>query len=182
MDISEIARVLSRSRVAPSKLRAPRDPGICAVYLRSADALPRISVGDECLLFVGCSSDLARREFDTHFGNGQTGFSTLRRSIGALIKDQLRLSAEPRGKSNSPSNYANFKFDNEGERRLTLWMAENLDVSVYEVQADYKELKRRLIEAECPALNLSGWKNPNRALVEQMRKICADEARGSAHD
>ena len=44
-------------------------------------------------VYVGISADLARRGDEDHFRSGGSGFSTLRRSLGALLKDELKLTA-----------------------------------------------------------------------------------------
>jgi transcriptional regulator with GAF, ATPase, and Fis domain len=45
-----------------------------------------LPVGVEGLVYVGTSVNLAQREFDTHFSPRGTGFSTVRRSFGAILR------------------------------------------------------------------------------------------------
>lgn len=119
---------------------------------------------------------MAEREFDAHFAIGNTGYSTLRRSLGAVLKDELDLRSRPRGTGASKTNYTNYRFDDAGEQRLSDWMARSLRIGVHELD-DPREHERDLIAAAWPPLNLTGWANPERALIRELRKICADEAR-----
>jgi hypothetical protein len=68
-------------------------------------------------MYVGMSSNLAERD-EAHFRTGGSGFSTLRRSLGALLKQELRLSARPRGTGSSAQNYRCYQFDDAGEEQL----------------------------------------------------------------
>jgi len=129
------------------------------------------------LLYIGSSANIALRGYENHFNSQSTGFSTLRRSLGALLRDNLRLQVIPRGQGPSPSNFRNFRFEPEGEERLTEWMERNLEVGVCTLMVDFKEMELRLIKTMQPVLCLKGWKNPLSASIKAQRKICADEAR-----
>ena len=61
-----------------------------------------------------------------HFNHSHSGFSTFRRSLGAIPKQTLDLKALPRSSGQSSSNTQNFRFDEAGEVRLTEWMREKL--------------------------------------------------------
>jgi hypothetical protein len=100
----------------------------------------------------------------------------VRRSVGALLKDELLLAARPRGTGTSKTNYTNYRFDEEGERRLTDWMREHLRVAAYAI-ANVPKVESELIGLACPPLNLTGWDNPDRAEIKRLRKQCAEEAR-----
>ena len=177
---AEIAmKALARSRDRPSLLRPPQQGGIYAIYLRQGSSLAPFSPRTDAPIYVGSTSNLAEREFETHFGDEKTGFSTLRRSFGALLRDLLRLKAIPRSKGPSETNVRNYKFDSEGEKRLTLWMAENLEVGFCPFPSEYEQIEKDLISVFEPILNLKGWQNPNRAQIKRLRKICADEARSA---
>lgn len=54
----------------------------------------------------------------THFKTGRTGSSTLRRSLAALLRDELELRAIPRNTAR-PNHFADFAIDPEGDARLT---------------------------------------------------------------
>ena len=133
-------------------------PGAYAYFLISQSAVPTIQIDPTCMLYVGMTaSSLDSR---CHFTHSHSGFSTFRRSLGAVRKRTLDLKVQPRSSGPSLSNTQNYRFMEDGETRLTNWMRDNLryshaavDLDVATVEAD---LKRSL---ESP-LNLKGWKNP----------------------
>jgi hypothetical protein len=166
-----------RASAAPlTEVDAPRKAGVYACFLDHPSALPSLPDQGADPLYVGVSSDLAEREFDTHFRSGQSGFSTLRRSLGALLRNELRLRAQPRGTGGSDSNYRCYRFDDVGEDRLTAWMREHLQVGVQE-WAEPVAIEKDLIELAQPSLNLIGWPNPHAAEIKALRKGCVEEAR-----
>ncbi len=112
-----------------------------------------------------------------HFSSRGTGFSTLRRSIGALLKDELTLEAIPRSSGKAQSNYQNYRFRAEGEEKLTSWMAANLEVGVCPVDSEYRPVEKQLIAELQPVLCLTGWPNPHARQIKESRRKCADEAR-----
>jgi hypothetical protein len=68
-------------------------PGVYAYFLVQSHALSPISTDASGLVYVGMSeSNLDAR---CHFSQAHSGFSTLRRSIGAVLKQQLALRAVP---------------------------------------------------------------------------------------
>lgn len=149
--------------------------GLYAIRLISPGLLAPFIEGEGGLIYVGMSSDLAAREFDMHFSSTNTGFSTVRRSIGAILREPLRLTARQRGTGLARSNFANYRFNPEGEERLTAWMRENLRVRIFRTR-NYEMLERALLPRLRPLLNLGGW-NPHNAAIRRLRKVCADEAR-----
>ncbi|RKX29939.1 MAG: hypothetical protein DRP47_00530, partial [Candidatus Zixiibacteriota bacterium] len=94
-----------------------------------------------------------------------------------LLKDQLDLTAIPRGHGKSKSDVTNYRFDDKGEDRLSKWMSDNLEVSVCTVGDDLDEMESTLIRMQTPVLCLQGWKNPASRDIRAVRKVCADEAR-----
>ncbi|HEY5196240.1 MAG TPA: hypothetical protein VIJ51_04385 [Solirubrobacteraceae bacterium] len=151
-------------------------PGVYAWFLADGVTLGQVSNSAGGPVYVAVTGNLAEREFETHFAAGKTGFSTLRRSVGAILKAQLGLRCRPRGTGASKSNYTNFRFDDGGERRLSAWMRENLRVGTRALEHPQTR-EAELISLACPALNLTGWANPEAATVRELRKACANEAR-----
>jgi hypothetical protein len=86
---------------------------------------------------------------------GGTGFSTLRRSLGAILKAELRLVAIPRSAGASPTNARNYRFEEDGENRLSDWMRSNLAVAVRAVD-DPDKVAGELVALLHPPLNLTG--------------------------
>jgi hypothetical protein len=70
-----------------------------------------------------------------------------------------------------------FRFARDGEERLTTWMIEHLEYSSVVLVDDIGDVERALINCLRPPLNLDKWKNPQRAAIMRLRKVCADEAR-----
>jgi hypothetical protein len=176
MDAEPVLAHLSATRSSLTNLTAPPAPGVYAFFLRPGAALPGVRAATDGFVYVGLSSDLAQREFGTHFQPGQSGFSTLRRSLGALLIDELDLQPLPRGAGLSDTNFRNYRFDGPGEQRLSTWMYENLEVAVHAVP-DPRLLERTLIESAGPPLNLTLWSNPDAAMIKAARKSCVEAAR-----
>ena len=176
MTAGEILDALRAAAVPLDDVDAPSEPGVYAWFLDDPRVLPAIPDQGSDPVYVGLSSNLAVREYDTHFKAGQSGFSTLRRSLGALLKDELQLRARPRGTGASESNYTNYRFDDTGEAALSAWMREHLRVAVHPC-TDGDAIETELIALACPPLNLTKWANPHAAEIRAKRKACAEEAK-----
>ena len=177
MDVKGIHRRLVASRAALNAMSVPARSGVYAIFLRAEAQFPIEMTTADRIIYVGSSIDLATREYSNHFSSTGTGFSTLRRSVGALLKEKLSLSAIPRGSGGTESNYTNYRFEAAGEDRLTKWMETNLEVSVCPVDGDLESVEQTLITALEPVLCLKGWENPYAKSIKASRKTCADEAR-----
>ena len=175
---ADVIKFLRLSRTRPSTLRPPARPGLYAIFPREAGGVGWIGMEPDRPLFVGKSKDLQQREFDTHFAVGHSGFSTLRRSLGAILRQELDLQCWPRSPGPSETNVTNFKFDPAGEQRLTLWMAENLELGICPLDQPIQELEKVVIVEMEPVLNLIGWPNPRRAALRELRADCKREAQG----
>jgi hypothetical protein len=103
--------------------------------------------------YVGKAQDGFRRRLLREH-SGDTGRSTLRRTLGALLKDELELRARPRASRGEPKpiNFTNYDFDPDGNARLSDWMSANLEVE-YLVTADYIAQETALIAQHRPPLN-----------------------------
>lgn len=180
MTLDEIINNLNQSRSKPNNLNVKGSPGLYAIFLNDQRKLDPEAEEKEIVLYVGSSSDLKAREFESHFTSENTGFSTLRRSIGAILKDELNLSAYPRSSGSSESNIRNYKFNSDGEDRLTDWMMENLEIGVCPL-VNYQDTEKEVINKLQPLLNLTHWDNPNRKQIKRLRKECAEEAKNNRH-
>ncbi|MCL6477509.1 MAG: hypothetical protein K6T65_03760 [Peptococcaceae bacterium] len=176
METRDVLAKLDNTRAPINKLIAPPASGVYAIFLKEGARLHLENLPSSGLIYVGTSSNLSSREYDTHFASGKTGFSTLRRSIGALLKRDLKLKAVPRGTGNSLNNFRNYCFTTDGEERLTTWMRENLEIGVCSVSGDYNDVEAELIAELKPVLCLNGWPNPVAAYIKNLRKKCVEEA------
>ena len=174
VDAKEVYGKLQQLLAHPDKSRTATGPGVYAVFARDADCqLPLVDLAADQLLYIGKSKDLRERE---HFNVEHSGFSTLRRSLGALLKAQLELSAIPRGTGMSNSNFTCYRFTSDGERRLGAWMRKNIVRAAFPYSGDINQLEKELIGSYCPPLNLQHWQNPIGAKIKRLRSVCKNEA------
>lgn len=159
---------------APSHAPPISSAGAYAILLAHPDSLPTVLPGREGLLYVGMTDQ--GLDARNHFQHAHSGFSTLRRSLGALLKEVLGLKAIPRGPGSSKTNVRNYRFTDEGERTLTDWMNRNLLLTQVAVDADLSAFEDDLIALLEPPLNLKGWPNPQRDMVKRLRAACAADA------
>lgn len=125
--------------------------------------------------------DRLRRRIQEHLRSGRTGSSTLRRSLGAVLADKLRLKARPRRKPpRNDKDFQNYCFDAEGEDRLTRWMLDHLEVAWMEC-ASSEEVERTeadLVLRRAPVLNINNNPNsPYAPTVRKRREHCRHQAR-----
>ena len=155
----------------------PDKPGVYAFCLVDPNVLRDIR-GDFKFLYIGMTKSSLRKR--NHKEHKNSGFSTFRRSLGALLKEELDLSAIPRGKGRSEKDVTNFHFAGDGEERLTTWMKNNLKYGFFEVvKADVRKQEHKLITDYHPPLNLQGLsedQNPHKASIMNLRRKCRDEA------
>ena len=173
----QLLQLLKSSRTSIDQLKAPPEPGVYALFLIEEATLANFSALPDQPIYIGRSINLAKREFDNHFNSSGTGWSTVRRSLGALLKSELQLVAQPPSRGISPANYYCYCFNSDGEGRLTKWMRKHIHVAVQAVE-DNKTVESELINLGHPLLNLKGWANPDAREIRRLRKVCADEARG----
>ncbi len=167
-------RHLSSSR--DSVVNIPDHPaaGVYAIFAKSAERLPAVVLPSSGLVYIGLSSDLEQRN---HFKAKHSGFHGPRRSIGAILKTELNLTATPRAPGASETNYKNFRFSEDGEERLTRWMRLNLEYSIYPFDGNVDQLETRLIRENEPPLNLTKWRNPQKQKIQALRNVCKEEAK-----
>ena len=170
-----------RLAVIDAEREVPQAPGLYAVH-GGPSVWQELGLGeppDDRPLYVGkAERSLADREVRTHFSTGKTGSSTLRRSLGGLLADELRLEGQPRNLSN-PEGFANFGLEDAGDARLTEWMLEHLRLAVWPSPADVvlDQFETLILTRLTPPLNLDKVVTPWRALVLSGRRRLADQAR-----
>ncbi len=143
-----------------------------------------ILIDESRLLYVGMTSPKRRSSVRDHFDCDHSGGSTVRRSLGALLKEKLPpcLRAIRRSSGPSPTNWRNYRFQGEGEAALTQWMKQHLCTNFVELVGERKTVRRREIEVIkrlMPPLNLTDWENSQGATIKRLRKLCTNEARHS---
>jgi hypothetical protein len=164
----------------------PARPGLYAIH-GGVDVWHELGLGeppDARPLYAGKAEEsLAARDLDTHFGEGRTGSSTVRRSFAALLHDALGLRGLPRNIA-KPGYFANYGLSPENDVVLTAWMREHLTLTTWAKPADCEvglaTIERVVLARLQPPLNLQHVLTPWTAALKAARKVMAGEARVAA--
>lgn len=140
-------------------LTVARAPGLYAFYGDDVawQALLLTPAFEDQPLYVGkAERSLNGRDVRTHFSTGKTGSSTVRRSLAALLVDDLALVAVPRNLA-KPDGSANFSLDTGSEERLSAWMEQHLRLATWvsPPTAVLDEVETAVLERLRPPLNLA---------------------------
>ena len=158
----------------------PDQPGLYAFYgdQQAWTDLALEPVFDDQPLYVGkAERSLNGRDVRTHFATGKTGSSTVRRSLAALLADDLDLMAVPRNLA-KPDGSANFALDPASDARLSTWMESHLRLATW-VRPDgfvLGDIETAVVLRLRPPLNLDKVGEP-RDRLRQARRRLADQAR-----
>jgi hypothetical protein len=177
MELGEIIREINATRGPVGSHQVLDKRGVYALFVKEDLHMKGFLLSGKRCIYVGFSKNLAERAHENHFATGSTGFSTVRRSLGALLKKEMRLRAMPRNRGGSETSFRNYRFNPTGEERLTKWMRTNLEIGFCSVQDNPREVERALLSELNPALNLKGVQHPLRQRIMELRKACATEAR-----
>jgi len=181
----EITNAISKTKSELGKTPLPDQQGIYAFFINNADDLGKFGSKGQ-IIYVGLSEkSLNSRETKTHMMSGQTGWSSLRRSLGAILKFQLNLTALKRDKNSAKLHADKYRFDGDGETRLTEWMIKNLKMGYWTTENPLTLVKLREMEEETiiklrPTLDLDKRTrkfNPLADELDNLRKICRDEVK-----
>src|SRR6478735_3475202 len=130
---------------------------------------------DDQPLYVGkAEKSLQGRDVGTHFAAGKTGSSTVRRSLAALLADDLGLVPVPRNLA-KPDGSANFALEPAGDARLSDWMELRLLLATW-VKPDgvlLDDVETAVVRRLRPPLNLDKVGEP-RERLRSARKRMAD--------
>ena len=158
-------------------------PGIYAVFFFGEDfPLENIKPSPDEVIYLGkTESSQEKRDAKTHFKSGKTVSSTLRKSIGSLLRNKYNLNPIVRNDSDViKRRFSHFKFDNNSEEIITEWMQNNLALSYYEYpesKSKIEALETALIQELIPLLNIDkNPSNPHLNLLKQIRKESAQIA------
>jgi hypothetical protein len=164
----------------------PDRPGLYAIYA-STQTWHELGLGDPPdgrPLYVAKAEDsLVTRDLNTHFRDGRTGHSTVRRSFAALLRDALELRGIPRNPA-KPGYLSNDGLSAEHDRALTSWMTDNLELATWprlsECTLPLKAIETKILNQLKPPLNLQDVVTAWTAEVKAMRAVMAEEARAWA--
>ena len=136
------------------------EPGIYALFF-CGEQFPIPNYQPKCdeIIYIGkTESSQKQRDANTHFADGKTGSSTLRKTFGSLLYTNLNLIPIPRSQSDiDKKRHAHFKFDNKSEKKITNWMSENLGLAFYPYPKSKTEidlLETNLIKELVPICNI----------------------------
>jgi len=188
--VSTLARTHSRPVVLGMR-SAPAAPGLYAIHA-SPKVWVELGLGeppDERPLYVGKSeSSLAGRDVRDHFGfTGETrttsitGYSTVRRSLAALLHDSDGFRGVPRNQA-KPGHYANYGLTREQDAELSTWMRKRLQLACWSkpeaCSIEQLEAVERVLFGDLrPPLNLRNVVTDWTSQIDAARKVMATEAR-----
>ena len=180
LEAAVAALTAPRHPLADAEVVVPPVPGLYAIYGGSTEwaALGLGHPPDDRPLYVGKSeSSLADRDLRTHFGNGRTGSSTVRRTFAALLHDSLGFRGMPRNTAR-PERFANYGMSPEHDRLLTDWMRSRLTLAVWPAigTASLLGIERAVLQRWLPPLNLKDIVTPWSATISEARRVMAAEA------
>jgi hypothetical protein len=136
----------------------------------------------------GALGDVERQlgeRLDTHFTSGNTGRSSPRRSLAALLVAPLALVAMPRQPERpEPKRWVHYALEADGDERLTAWMHERLTLAVWpcDVIERLKKIERAVMTHWRPPLNLTGVEQPWKRQVKPARAQMAAAAKRWARE
>jgi len=159
-------------------------PGVYAFLLNDTSTLKEFGHSNG-VLYVGIAKDsLADRDLGNHFNSYSTGRSTLRRSIGSILKDDFNLKVFSRNGTINKREILNFVFNIQGDVALTEWMNKSLVVGYWEDKnkipyTHLRQLEEQVIKVLKPTLDLDNRTrkyNPFAERLDYLREICRIEA------
>jgi hypothetical protein len=181
--VDVVLAVLDRPRLSllDALPELPPVPGLYAIY-GDQQAWRELGLGPDIgdgRLYVGKAEDnLVTRDLKTHFGDGRTGSSTVRRSFAALLREQLNLRGIPRNVEN-PKHFDRFALSPENDAKLTRWMRDRLSIAVWPTDGEraLSQVEADVLARWHPPINLSKVTHEHRSYLKQQRRVMADQAR-----
>ncbi len=189
MDTSTIIDAIQKSRKPTSKVISLTDySGLYCFFLNGKSSLD-IFGKDKQAIYVGISVNLNGRELKQHLKSGETGWSSFRRSIGAILKKQLKLEATHRDLNPKKLRADKYKFKGDGEARLTNWILENTELGYWTMNTKLGKNHLELLETEVikilkPTLDLhkaTKHLNPLATQLDKLREVCRNEVKSAAN-
>lgn len=172
-----------RLELPPAPGAVPDQPGLYAIYGTPATwaqfELDGPVPDPDLPLYVGKAEDsLIARDLRTHFGDGRTGQSTVRRSFAALLAPRLGFRGVPRNQER-PGRFSTFGLSTDDDARLTAWMHANLTLAVWPADGatPLVDVEREVLRTLNPPLNLTHATHRWSRVIKQRRKTLADQAR-----
>ena len=186
MDMAELSPVLALLSAPRFPLRQsipvlPPKPGLYAIY-GDGQAWEDLRLGTDATdlpLYVGKAEDsVVTRDLETHFRDGRTGSSTVRRSFAALLREALSLSGRPRNPA-KPGYFSMYGLSAADDAKLTRWMRERLEIAIWPTdgQRPLAVVEDEVLKHWNPPINIASVSHRWRPFVQAERKVMADQAR-----
>jgi hypothetical protein len=169
-----------------SQTAVPSRPGLYSIHAEGP-VWHELGIGDppdSRPLYLGKAEDsLLTRDVMTHFGDGRTGQSTVRRSLAALLHDTHGFRGIPRNPRN-PGYFSCFGLCEAQESELGAWMHERLKLAIWPKPSGcpyaLKSIETAILVRLGPPLNLQDVVTPWTTQVRAARAVMAAEARAWA--
>ena len=160
--------------------RFGRSPGVY-VFVYSGNELGGSLWGEPepAIVYLGHNGEDSRRHW-----RDDTGVSTVRRSLAALLAGTMDFTAVPNKEAKGEERYLNYALDDESEQRLTAWMKENLRLAFLETEPeDVEDWYRALLEYNTPLLVLrNNPANNSGPQIKLYRSRLAERAAARSED
>lgn len=182
--IDSIVKSIAGTSVSCSSIDSlPDSQGLYGFSLKKHSELGRFGSGGQVIYAGLASMSLNGRDLQTHLTSGKSGWSSFRRSLGAILKQELNLVATKRDKNPKKLRADKYRFQDDGEERLTDWMLKNLNMGYWASSEKLTTKKLRKLEFDLlltlsPTLDLdrrTSCHNQVRSELNALRKICRDE-------
>jgi len=167
----------------------PEEPGLYFIRLSKHSNLHKFG-NRFTIIYIGKALDNIRhRLLEQHFCTGRTGSSSLRRSLGAILKTELSLEAVPRSNNEKDKHrFTNYSFLFDGDEQLTFWMKSHLECCFLEhakmncedTNSSLKKVEIRYTKRYLPTLDLDPATRKYNKFAQELsvfRKICSEEAK-----
>ncbi|AIV39850.1 GIY-YIG nuclease family protein [Curtobacterium sp. MR_MD2014] len=162
--VGDAVQVLNGQLRRAGAADVPNAPGLYAIWADGAvtEQLGIGSQGRAAPIYIGkAERSLRDRDLRAHFGvdgaKVRSGSSTLRRSLSALLADELELRPVPRGKTASDASKG-FSLHPEDEGRLSTWMQDRLELATWALPVGLGirlgDVESRVIRHWDPPLNI----------------------------
>jgi len=172
----EIKTILDKIESNKQIILFPNHAGVYIMYAKNNIVFDFVTINKWMIIYIGKSeSSLSDRKMKQHFSSDSTGRSTVRRSLGAILKNEFKIKCYLRGKGRSKNDSNCYIFDKEGEDKLTRWINENICMSFF-VTNNTKEIETMLINQFHPILNLKEARHEFILHIKQLRSQCKSEA------
>lgn len=156
--------------------------GLYAIYgaPETWELLGLVPPRDNCPLYVGKAERSLATCYVTHFQNGRTGRSTVRRTFAALLRQALGLSGIPRD-PRKPTKLTHYGLSEDQDEKLSQWMNEKLELPVWKKPpgcADLGAVEVGVIQEWVSPLNIAD--NPSskwNGMIRAARGVMAEDAR-----